>query len=329
MTTLVTGATGFIGAAVARVLLDKGHSVRVMQRENSPTDNLEGLEVERVVGDLVNPKSLAQAVEGCDGLFHVAADYRLWVPKPAEIYRTNVEGTRALMEAARAAGVKRIVYTSSVATLGLNDDGRPSNEHTPVSVEQMIGHYKRSKFQAEAVVKAMVTDQQLPAVIVNPSAPVGPRDIKPTPTGRTILDAARGAMPAYVDTGLNIVHVEDVAVGHWQAFENGVAGERYVLGSENLSLREIFEIVCGLTGEKTPQVKLPVALLMPVAWGAETWARLTGRDPIVTRDGLKLAKKKMFFSSDRAKQELGYDPRPAQHALEDAVAWFKSHGYFD
>lgn len=329
MTTLVTGATGFIGAAVARVLLDKGHSVRVMQRENSPTDNLEGLEVERVVGDLVNPKSLAQAVEGCDGLFHVAADYRLWVPKPAEIYRTNVEGTRALMEAARAAGVKRIVYTSSVATLGLNDDGRPSNEHTPVSVEQMIGHYKRSKFQAEAVVKAMVTDQQLPAVIVNPSAPVGPRDIKPTPTGRTILDAARGAMPAYVDTGLNIVHVEDVAVGHWQAFENGVAGERYVLGSENLSLREIFEIVCGLTGEKTPQVKLPVALLMPVAWGAETWARLTGREPIVTRDGLKLAKKKMFFSSDRAKQELGYDPRPAQHALEDAVAWFKSHGYFD
>ena len=328
MTTLVTGATGFIGAAVARVLLSKGHTVRVMQRQASPTDNLEGLDVERVIGDLGDAQSLVQAVDGCDGLFHVAADYRLWVPKPEEIYRINVEGTRTLMEAALAAGVKRIVYTSSVATLGLNDDGSPADEHTPVSEAQMIGHYKRSKFQAEAVVKSMATQQKLPAVIVNPSAPVGPRDIKPTPTGRTVLDAARGAMPAYVDTGLNIVHVDDVAHGHWLAFEQGVVGERYVLGSEDLTLKEIFDIVCGITGEKPPSVKLPVALLMPIAFGAEIWARLTDREPMVTRDGLKLAKKKMFFSSARAKRELGYDPRPAKQALEDAVAWFKQHDYF-
>ncbi|MEM7281355.1 MAG: hopanoid-associated sugar epimerase [Pseudomonadota bacterium] len=328
MTVLVTGATGFIGTAVARCLLQRGDKVRVLLRESSQTTNLDDLQVERIVGDLGDSQSLNRAVDGCEGVFHVAADYRLWVPKPKEIYRINVDGTRDLLTAAHNAGVKRIVYTSSVATLGLNADGSPSNEHTPVSVDQMIGHYKRSKYLAEELVKEMVNEQGLPAVIVNPSAPVGPRDIKPTPTGRTILDAARGAMPAYVDTGLNIVHVEDVAKGHLLAYDKGQVGQRYILGCENLSLREIFEIVCGLTEAKPPRVKLPVPLLMPVAWVAEAWAMVSGREPMVTRDGLKLAKKKMFFSSERAKAELGYDPRPAKIALADAVTWFKTNGYF-
>lgn len=328
MTVLVTGATGFVGTAVARHLLNAGHHVRVLLRATSDTRNLDDIDVERVIGDLTDSDSLHKAVSGCESVFHVAADYRLWVPNPDKLYKINVTGTEELMKAALSAGVKKIVYTSSVATLGLNSDGSPSDEDTPVSLEQMIGHYKRSKYLAEEKVRDMVRTQGLPAVIVNPSAPVGPRDIKPTPTGRTILDAARGAMPAYVDTGLNIVHVDDVAAGHLLAFHRGVVGERYILGGTNLTLSQILSSVAEITGGRPPKVKLPVAALMPVAWVAELWARLSGRVPRVTRDGLKLARKRMFFKTNKAVRELGYSPGPALDALTDAVTWFRENGYF-
>ena len=328
MTVLVTGATGFVGTAVARRLLQAGHAVKVLLRPSSDTRNLDDLDVVRVFGDLTEPASLSDAVSGCEFVFHVAADYRLWVPRPDELYNINVAGTEALMNAAINAGVKKIVYTSSVATLGLNSDGSPSNEDTPVSVGEMIGHYKRSKYLAEEKVRDMVRTKNLPAVIVNPSAPVGPRDIKPTPTGRTILDAARGAMPAYVDTGLNIVHVDDVAAGHLLALEQGVIGERYILGGTNMTLQEILLTVAEISGGRAPKIKLPVGVLMPVAWIAELWAQLSGRQPVVTRDGLKLARKRMFFESDKAVRELGYSARPALDALRDAVTWFRENDYF-
>jgi len=324
MTVLVTGATGFVGSAVARTLLGHGYAVRALVRPDSDRRNLQGLAVEPVVGDLTDPASLAGAVRGCQGLFHVAADYRLWTPDPDALYRVNVQGTRMIMEAALAAGVPRIVYTSSVATLGLHADGTPADESTPVTLQDMIGHYKRSKFLAEAEVRRLVAEQGLPAVIVNPSTPVGPRDIKPTPTGRLIRDALTGRMPAYVDTGLNIVHVDDVAIGHWLAFERGRAGERYILGGENLALREILEQVAALSGRRPPRLRLPHELILPVAYLSEGWARLTGGgEPRVTVDGVRLARKYMYFSSDKARDALGYRPRPARDALADAVSWFQ------
>ncbi|MGH6821770.1 MAG: hopanoid-associated sugar epimerase, partial [Methylocella sp.] len=236
MTTLITGATGFVGSAVLRRLLNAGHAVRALARPGSLQRNIEGLNIEVVTGDLRDPATLKQAVSGCRALFHVAADYRLWAPNPQEIYTSNVTGTRNLLLAAAEAGIGRIVYTSSVATLGINADGSPADEETPAALSDMIGHYKRSKFLAEAEVRRLAMDQGLPVVIVNPSAPIGPRDVKPTPTGRTVLDAARGRMPAYVDTGLNVVHVNDVAQGHLDAFQRGRVGERYILGGENMSL---------------------------------------------------------------------------------------------
>ena len=256
MTTLVTGATGFLGSAVARALLDAGHAVRVLMREGADTRNIDGLEVERAVGDLTERRSLERAAQGCDTLFHVAADYRLWIPDPPAIYRTNVEGSRDLLRAAAEAGATRIVYTSSVATLGLNADRTPADEETPVTEAAMIGHYKRSKYLAEEAVRALVRDEGVPAVIVNPSAPIGPRDIKPTPTGRIIVDFATGRMPAYVDTGLNVVHVDDCAAGHLQALAHGAVGERYILGGENMSLREILECLAPLAGRPAPRVRL-------------------------------------------------------------------------
>jgi len=239
MKTLVTGASGFVGSAIVRQLLDADHSVRVLLRPNSPKDNIAGLDVETSIGDLTDTSSLKQAANGCTALFHAAADYRLWAPHPQSMYATNVDGTHNIMQAALDAGIERIVYTSSVATLGLNQDGTPAGEEAASSLDHMIGHYKRSKFMAEAIVKDMVAVEGLPAVIVNPSTPVGPRDIKPTPTGKMILDAARGRMPAYVDTGLNIVHVDDVATGHLLALDRGTIGERYILGGENMSLKDI------------------------------------------------------------------------------------------
>ena len=323
---LVTGATGFVGSAVARALLKAGHQVRVLARPRSDRRNLKGLSVEIVQGSLEDPGSLAAAVAGSRYLFHVAADYRLWVPDPEPMFRANVDGTRELMLAAQAAGVERIVYTSSVATLGVVLGG-VADEETPSRAEDMIGPYKRSKFDAEAVVRNLVAKQLLPAVIVNPSTPIGPGDIKPTPTGRLIVEAARGRVPGFVDTGLNVVHVEDVAIGHLLAAETGEIGRRYILGGENLTLAEILAEVARLTGRRPPSFKIPYAAILPVAAGAEALARLTRREPFVTLDGARMSKKKMFFSSARAVRELGYAPRPARQGIADAVAWFKANGY--
>jgi dihydroflavonol-4-reductase len=327
MICLVTGATGFVGSAVARKLIEAGHQVRVLARATSDQRNLAGLPVEIAIGSLADPASLPAAVRGVEALFHVAADYRLWVPDEALMYRTNVDGTVALMEAALAAGVKRIVHTSSVATLGLLPGGADADEATPVSLDDMIGPYKRSKFLAEEGVKRLIRERGLPAVIVNPSTPIGPRDIKPTPTGRLIVEAASGRMPAYVDTGLNFAHVDDVAAGHLLAFERGKIGERYILGSENLTLAQVLAIVCPQVGRKPPKIKLPADLILPLAFAAETVSRFTKREPFVTVDGVRLAKKRMFFKIDKARRELGYEPRPAEAGFCDAIEWFQANGY--
>jgi dihydroflavonol-4-reductase len=326
--TFLTGATGFVGAAVARVLQDKGHRLRVLTRPNNDRRNLEGLQdIELVQGDLGKPESYAAALKGCGALFHVAADYRIWVPDAEAMHRINVDGTRALMEAAQAAGVQRIVYTSSVATLGKTPDGSPADENTPVSLNDMIGTYKRSKFLAEQTVHSLIKGHNLPCVIVNPSTPIGPRDIKPTPTGRIIVEAVKGRMPAYVDTGLNVVHVDDVAMGHWLAFERGKIGERYILGGTDLGLGEILAMIANIIGRPAPTIELPRLPLYPLAAIAEILARFTGKEPLITLDGLRMAKKKMFFSSAKAARELGHQPRPARDAIADAIAWFRKHHY--
>jgi len=328
MTALVTGATGFVGAAVARRVLAAGEAVRVLARSSSDRRNLTGLDVELVEGDLTDQAALNRAVQGCSSVFHVAADYRIWCPDPRPMMAANVDGTRNLMRAAGEAGVTRIVYTSSVAVLGLHADRTPADEDTPSTFDDMIGPYKQSKFLAEAEVRAMAEEQGLPVVIVNPSTPIGPRDIKPTPTGRLIVEAAAGRMPAYVDTGLNVVHVDDVAEGHWLAHERGQTGRRYILGGENMSLQSILGDVAHLVGRKPPKVRLPHGVVMPIAYIAEAVARVTkGREPMATVDGVRMARKWMFFSSARAETELGFRPRPARQALHDAVAWFAEHGY--
>ncbi|RMH20820.1 MAG: SDR family NAD(P)-dependent oxidoreductase [Gemmatimonadetes bacterium] len=328
-TSLVTGASGFVGSAVARRLAAAGHRVRVLARPTSDLRNLEGLDVEVVLGDLLDPPSLRRAVEGCDALFHAAADYRLWVPDAERMIATNVDGTRALMLAALDAGVGRVVYTSSVAALGYRPDGEPADERTTVSLDAMVGTYKRSKYLAEQAVLELVEARGLPAVIVNPSSPMGPRDVKPTPTGRIVIDAACGRMPAFVDTGLNVVHVEDVAEGHLLAFARGAVGERYVLGGENLTLREILVRVAELVGRSPPGLRIPHGAALAFAHASEAWARLRGREPMATVDGVRMARRKMFFSSAKAARELGYAPRPAQEALRDAVRWFGENGYLD
>jgi len=323
---LVTGATGFVGSAVARRLLAEGHAVRVLARPGSDRRNLAGLEVEVAEGNLTDAASLERACAGCAALFHVAADYRTWAPQPEELYQANVEGSRALMRAALKAGVERVVYTSSVAVLGIPKDGRPGDEDTPVTVDDMIGHYKRSKFLAEQAVREFL-DQGLQLVIVNPSTPIGPRDLKPTPTGRIIVDAASGRMPAYVDTGLNIVHVDDCAEGHWLAFTRGRVGQRYVLGGTDMSLRQILEEIAAIVGRKPPKVRLPHAAVMPVAYVSEALARLTGIAPVATVEEVRMSKKRMYFSSAKAQRELGYTIRPPRQALEDAVRWYRDNGY--
>ena len=323
---LVTGATGFVGAAIARALLAAGCTVRVLARPGSDRRNLTGINVEIAEGSLEDAASLAAAVDGCRYLFHAAADYRLWVPDPAAMFHANVDGTRDLMLAALATGVERVVYTSSVATLGIVKGGN-ADEATPSGVGDMIGPYKQSKFAAEAAVRELIAERGLPAVIVNPSTPVGPGDIKPTPTGRVILEAAKGKVPAYVDTGLNIVHVDDVAAGELLAAEHGIVGQRYILGGQNLPLAEIFAEVARVAGRRPPAIKLPYAVVLPIAAGAEMMARLTGREPFTTLDGVRMSRKKMYFSSAKAMRELGYAPRPAIQAIADAVAWFEANGY--
>jgi dihydroflavonol-4-reductase len=322
---LVTGATGFVGAAVARALLREGWQVRALTRAASDRSNLRGLQVEVAIGDLTDRASLDGAVADCEALFHVAADYRLGAPDPSELYRINVEGTRNVLTAARRAAVKRIVYTSSVATVGIPADGTPGDEQTPVALAAMIGHYKRSKFLAEQVAVEAVRDGS-PVVIVNPSTPVGPGDVKPTPTGRVILDAAAGRMPAYVDTGLNIVHVDDVAAGHLLAFHRGRIGDRYILGGEDMTLREILREVAHIAGREPPRVRLPYAAVLPIACAAEIIAKATGRPGRVTLEAVRMSRKRMFFSSAKAVRDLGYRWRPPTDAFADAVRWFTERG---
>ncbi|MBO0710634.1 MAG: NAD-dependent epimerase/dehydratase family protein [Acetobacteraceae bacterium] len=324
--TFVTGATGFVGSAVARALAARGHALRLLVRPRSDRQNLAGLPAEIVEGDLTDPPSLTRAVAGCRTLFHLAADYRLWVRNPQNMLRANVDGTVALMRAAKAAGVERIVYCSSVAALGLTKDGSPADETTEVAEPDIVGTYKISKYRAEQATLQLVRDQGLPAVIVNPAAPVGPRDIKPTPTGKMIADGARGRIPAYLDTGLNIVHVDDVALGHILALERGRVGERYILGGENLLLRDLLALVAEVAGRRPPLIRLRREWLWPVALGFEAAARFGGIEPLVTRDHLRMARKRMFYSSAKAIAELGYRPRPAREAVEDAIAWLRATG---
>ena len=326
MRALVTGASGFVGAAVARALVSADWQVRVLVRAASDRTNLQNLPLEVAVGDLTVAASLQQALAKCDALFHVAADYRLGARDPSQLYQTNVEGTRNLLTAAADAGVKKIVYTSSVATIGLPADGSPGDEQTPVSLAAMIGHYKRSKFLAEQLVLDAAS-AGTPAVVVNPSTPVGPGDVKPTPTGQLVRDAAAGRMPAYVDTGLNIVHVDDVAAGHLMAFHHGRIGERYILGGEDMTLQQILGAIAELVGRPPPRVRLPYAAVLPIAYLAEAVALLTGRSGRVTLEGVRMSRKRMFFSSAKATRELGYHWRPPAAAFADAVGWFRDHGY--
>jgi len=323
---LVTGATGFVGAAVARAALAEGFQVRVLARPSSPRRNLQGLEVEIAEGDLSDAASLTAALAGCRHLLHVAADYRLWARDPEEIVRNNRLGTETVLAAARAAGLERMVYTSSVATLGFHADGRPSDETLPLKAGDAIGAYKRSKVIAERLVEDAAA-AGLPVVIVNPSTPIGPRDIKPTPTGRIIVEAATGKIPAFVDTGLNLVHVDDVAAGHLLALKRGRIGERYILGGEDVSLRQMLTDIAALTGRKPPTLNLPRGPLYPLAVVTEAIGQLTGKEPMLTRDALKMASHRMFFSSDKARAELGYVARPYGEGLKDALAWFRAEGY--
>jgi dihydroflavonol-4-reductase len=324
---LVTGATGFVGSAVLRALVGRGAKVRVLARPAGDRRNLQGVPCEIVEGDMREPLSMAAALGGVRHLFHVAADYRLWSRMPSELREANVEGTRIVMEAALAAGVERIVYTSSVATLRAADAASAVDETAPLAEGEAIGAYKASQVAAERLVEAMVAKRGLPAVIVNPSTPIGPRDVKPTPTGRMVVEAAAGRIPAFVDTGLNLVHVDDVAEGHLRALEQGRIGERYILGGQNASLREMLAAIAGLAGRRAPTLSLPRAPLFPLAWAAEGLAQLTGKEPFVTRDALKMAAHHMFFSSAKAEAELGYRARPYREALSDALAWFGEAGY--
>lgn len=327
MKALVTGATGFVGAAVARAVAAAGVEVRVLVRRGADLRNLDGLKVEPAYGDLRDRESLRRALSGCAQLYHVAAHYALWAKDPSVFYQVNVEGTRALLETARDLGTERIVYTSTIGAIGLPPDGGPGAEETPVSLSQMAGHYKRSKYLAEQEVLTLAR-AGLPVVIVNPSAPVGERDIKPTPTGQMIVDFMKGRMWAYIETGMNLVDVDDVAVGHVRAMERGRVGERYILGNRNLSLREIFEILNRLTGIKAPRTKLPWQAILPLAY-ANRWLAdyLTHRPPRIPLEGVKMAKHRMHYDCRKALRELDLPQTPVETALDKAVRWFREHGY--
>src|SRR6202140_4951203 len=314
---LVTGASGFLGWHVARVLLERGYPVRALVRQGSM---IHDLDAERVTGDLRDAASLERAVSGCGLLFHVAADYRLWARDPRELYRGNVDGTRNLLQAAKQAGVERVVYTSTVGCIGIPPAG-VGNEETPVSIRDMAGDYKRSKFLAEQVALEFARGG-LPVVIVNPTAPVGDHDVKPTPTGKFVLDFLRGDMPAFVDTGLNVVDVRDTAEGHLQALERGRPGERYILGCQNLTLQQILQRLATISGRKAPRGRIPYAVAYAGGVASPGWASLTGREPRAPLDAVKMARKKMFVSVDKAKRELGWHPRPVNSAFQRAVEWF-------
>ncbi len=326
MKVLVTGATGFVGGAVARALVRAGTDVRVLVRSKADVQPLTGLPVERVEGDLLNPASLRSALAGCQQLYHVAAYYALWAKDPAIFYDVNVTGTRNVLTAARAAGIGRTVYCSTIGAIGLPADGGLGTEDTPVSLEQMAGHYKRSKYLAEQEVHTFAREG-FPVVIVNPSAPVGAGDVKPTPTGQVIVDFMKHRMPAYIETGMNIVDVDDVAAGHLLAMEKGRLGERYILGCKNLMLKEVFDILSRLTGVKAPSIRLPRSLVLPLAYINQWMAELTGRPPRIPLEGVKMAKYRMHYDCGKAIRELGIPQTPPETALEKAVRWFRDHRY--
>jgi dihydroflavonol-4-reductase len=322
----LTGASGFVGSAVLRALVAAGHTVQALVRQSSRFDDLRGPQVEFCYGDLRDRESIAKAMAGNRYVFHVAADYRLWARRPADIFTANVAGTRNVMEAAARAGVERIVYTSSVATLTLHPDGTPADEGVPLPEAQGIGAYKRSKIAAERLVLAMAA-QGLPVVIVNPSTPIGRRDLRPTPTGRIVVEAASGRIPAFVDSGLNLVHVDDVAAGHLAALARGTIGERYILGGENVLLSQMLADITALVGRPAPSIRLPWYATLPIACVAEAAAFFTGREPLATLDGVRMARHRMFFTSAKAERDLGYRARAYQQGLADAVRWFSDHGY--
>ncbi len=328
MNAFVTGATGFLGSHVARVLADQGADLRLLVRPSSDLRNVEGLNADRVLGDLRDSASIAKALSGCDVVFHVAADYRLWVRDPDEMYRSNVEGTRSLLQAARNQGVRRVVYTSSVATMGFTSDyAAVADEMSPVALADMIGHYKRSKFMAEQVA-VDAAKSGVDVVIVNPSTPVGERDIKPTPTGRIVVDFLKRKFPAYVETGLNLVDATDCARGHIQALEKGRSGERYILGGENLTLKQILDRLAAITGLPSPKVKLPYFFALATGVVDEVvTGRLLGREPRATIDAVRMGQKMMFVSSAKAERELGWRPGPVDGALRRSVEWFRANGY--
>src|SRR5216684_2979471 len=327
MLAFVTGATGFLGSHVARVLAEQGADLRLLVRSSSNLRNLEGLKAETAAGDLRDPASLEKAMAGCESVFHVAADYRLWVRDPAEMYRSNVEGTRAMLEAARKNGVRSVVYTSSVATIGFTGNGRPADEDSPVSLANMIGHYKRSKFMAEQL--AMEAGRAgMRVVTVNPTTPVGEQDVKPTPTGRIVVDFLKRKFPAYVETGLNLVDVRECARGHIMALEKGKSGERYILGGENLTLKQILDKLGAISGLPSPKVKLPYIFAYAAGIADEiVTGRLRGREPRATIDTVRMGAKKMFASSAKAERELGWKIVPVESALRRAVEWFRVNGY--
>jgi len=327
MLAFVTGATGFVGSHVAHVLAEQGADLRLLLRASSNPANIEDLNAERVIGDLRDPASIEKAMTGCDVVFHVAADYRLWVRDPQEMYRANVEGTRAILDAARKQGVRRVVYTSSVATMGFTGNGHPADENSPVSLDNMIGPYKRSKFMAERVA-VEAGRSGLDVVVVNPSTPVGEQDIKPTPTGRIIVDFLKKKFPAYVDTGLNLVDVTECAHAHIAALEKGRSGERYILGGENLTLKQILDKLAAISGLPSPRVRVPYVMALATGVVDEmVTGRILGREPRATIDAVRMGRKKMFVSSSKAERELGWRAGPVDDALRRAVDWFRQHGY--
>jgi dihydroflavonol-4-reductase len=323
---LVTGASGFVGSAVARRLVEERFAVRALVRAGSPRAHLEDLKLEFVEGDLRDAAAVRQAMRGVRYVFHVAAVYRLSLRNPQEIFASNFEGTRIVMQAARCAGVERIVHTSSVATLAPRADGAPADESILVEDCKAVSAYKRSKLAAERLVHTMIAEG-LPAVVVNPSTPIGPFDVRPTPTGRIVVEAAAGRIPGFVDTGLNLVHVDDVAAGHLAALRHGVIGARYILGGQNVHICELLREITRRAGRPAPRWRIPRLLVLPFAAAAECAARVTGHEPFVTINGVRLAKHRMFFTSAKAEQELGYSPRPYTEGIEDALRWFRRHGY--
>jgi len=327
MKCFVTGATGFLGSHVARRLLSKGAELRLFLRPTSRTDNIADLAAERVTGDLRDVESLKRGMAGCEFVFHVAADYRLWAVHGQELYQSNVDGTRNILRAARESGIRRVVYTSSVATMGFGNNGHMTDENTPVALSNMIGDYKRSKFMAEQLVMDAARGGQ-DVVMVNPTTPIGERDIKPTPTGRIIVDFLKRKFPAYVDTGLNLVDVVDCAEGHLLAMERATPGERYILGGENLTLKQILDKLAAITGLPSPVIRLPYAVAYATGVVDTLFTgKMMGREPRVTLDSVRMGRKKMFVTSTKAERELGWNPGPVDGALQRAVEWFRASGY--